>query len=247
MTDSLHSFLDISNETGYHPETIRIAALKLEISPTKADSGNKFLFTNQQAKDIFNHLKSCRPSSALKNTRRLCAICEQQGHSEKKCPHNPAPLICVSCKVSKTRNSFRIVRKSLPGNIVSEMLFSRCIECARNDAKDRYTGNLKSRLGRLCTSAKRRAKKSGWVFSVNPNLLMEIYEAQDGKCYYSKIELALERGKYSVSLDRIDSSGGYTEGNVALCCWIINHMKKNLDVAEFVDLCNKVSENRKCL
>jgi hypothetical protein len=63
-------------------------------------------------------------------------------------------------------------------------------------------------------------------------------------CYYTNKDLTLKRHQpNTVSLDRIDSSKGYIKGNVVLCCSIINFMKQEFDVKDFVDYCKLVSQN----
>ena len=44
----------------------------------------------------------------------------------------------------------------------------------------------------------------------------------------------------NLSLDRIDSSQGYTEDNVQLVCRIVNIMKNDLSVDEFVGWCKLI-------
>jgi hypothetical protein len=47
----------------------------------------------------------------------------------------------------------------------------------------------------------------------------------------------------NASLDRIDSSIGYVEGNVAWVYKPINIMKQTLNSAEFIDLCKKIANH----
>ena len=46
------------------------------------------------------------------------------------------------------------------------------------------------------------------------------------------------------TIDRIDSSKGYVEGNVCICTWFINTMKANLTVDQFKDVITKIYENK---
>ena len=58
--------------------------------------------------------------------------------------------------------------------------------------------------------------------------LMEMFSAQDGKCALSGIKMTWFKGKIlptSLSLDRIDSNGDYTTGNVRLICHAINSFR----------------------
>lgn len=46
-----------------------------------------------------------------------------------------------------------------------------------------------------------------------------------------------ENENYNISVDRIDSSKGYTKDNVQLVCDIVNRMKLDLNMSKFVELC----------
>lgn len=61
--------------------------------------------------------------------------------------------------------------------------------------------------------------------------LKEVWDSQQGKCIYSKVDLIFvpKTGKsdpiYTISLDRIDSSIGYIKENVQFISIAMNHMK----------------------
>ena len=69
---------------------------------------------------------------------------------------------------------------------------------------------------------------------------MELYYKQEGKCALSGeilIKIALEDkgiNKYNVSIDRINSSKGYTKDNIQLVGAIINIMKNDIDEKDFM-------------
>lgn len=89
-------------------------------------------------------------------------------------------------------------------------------------------------------------------FSITPGYLDKLWELQKGKCFFTGIELKLPstaneylKRNYTSSVDRIDSSKGYIEGNV---CWVhkrVNAMKMDLDNHEFITLCKAVHDNAK--
>ena len=48
-----------------------------------------------------------------------------------------------------------------------------------------------------------------------------------------KIENAKTKtNKKIVSVDRVDSTKGYTKSNIVLCCWAVNNIKQDLTVEE---------------
>ena len=61
-------------------------------------------------------------------------------------------------------------------------------------------------------------------------------------CYYTGIILTLEpKQPNTISLDRIDSSLGYTKDNVMFCLVEINLMKRDYSKERFTELCKMVS------
>jgi len=126
------------------------------------------------------------------------------------------------------------------------------------DNKDRVAeadrlnkGTLKGKLVSLITQSRYRVKKSGLEHSIDSKFLMGLYSKQGGKCALSGIVMTTrgERGgdEYwkSISLDRIDSSKGYTEDNVQLVCTGVNYMKKDMSDELFVHFCKTVVENQR--
>lgn len=85
-------------------------------------------------------------------------------------------------------------------------------------------------------------------FSISPEYIMTIFCNQNGKCALTGIDLILpnsENGtKCTASLDRIDSSKGYIEGNVQWVHKKVNIMKRDMSDEEFIEICNKVSKFR---
>ena len=113
---------------------------------------------------------------------------------------------------------------------------------------DRVKRTLNGKLANLISTSRYRAKLSKREHSVCVDDLRKIYYDQDGKCAISGKEMSI-RGKgcaanspYSISLDRIDSTLGYTIDNVWLVCTGVNLMKSRLTMEQFIDFCNSVSE-----
>lgn len=75
--------------------------------------------------------------------------------------------------------------------------------------------------------------------------MWEIFLKQGKKCaltgeilYFSPIQT--DRKKSNASLDRIDSSKGYTENNIQWVLKNINLMKRELSDKDFIEICRKV-------
>ena len=81
-----------------------------------------------------------------------------------------------------------------------------------------------------------------------------LYQEQGGKCYYSGITMdyANTKGGYekimkgnplAMSIDRRDSSIGYTPENIALCCRFINYAKNSYSETQFKGLLAKTVQS----
>lgn len=97
--------------------------------------------------------------------------------------------------------------------------------------KAKYVLTIKGRATRLYGSAKNRAKNKGWEFNITPEFIYE--KLLPLKCEVTNLDLSLEKeliykaNALAPSLDRIDSSKGYTLDNVQVVCWWYNAMKQD--------------------
>lgn len=83
-------------------------------------------------------------------------------------------------------------------------------------------------------------------FSVSIEFLWELFLKQERKCALSGMEIhfpKISTGVKTASLDRIDSSKGYTHDNVQWVHKDINFMKRTFCNDYFIDLCKKVTNN----
>jgi len=81
-------------------------------------------------------------------------------------------------------------------------------------------------LGARYYEARKRAEKAGRPFDLTPEFLSALLAAQDGKCALTGIPFEEPRGgrnnPFVLSLDRIDSTRGYTKDNVRLVVFAMN-------------------------
>lgn len=98
--------------------------------------------------------------------------------------------------------------------------------------------------GDMVSNYKRSAEKRGLAFDLDAKFLWELYIRQGRKCYISGLDLHFATTSYShdgnLSLDRIDSAKGYTKDNVGWVEKRINHMKWDLSLEEFKQLCTTI-------
>lgn len=152
---------------------------------------------------------------------------------------------CSKCGEVKSNNHFY---QSQRGN--------RCKECIligtrkykrkiRLDPEHRKMEGLKQKERRvrlwqntlINDSKNRKLENNLAVDDIN-----EMFNKQDGLCYWFKIPLIPSKDKkhpQQPSLDRLDSSKGYTRDNVVLCCYSANIGRNENDLdtwKKFLDL-----------
>ncbi len=97
---------------------------------------------------------------------------------------------------------------------------------------------------------KNRTKKINREFNITIEDMWNQFIKQNKKCIYTGVELQLpkrNRAGYfgTASLDRIDSSKGYTKENIQWVHKDINWMKQDFDENYFVNMCDLVSNHTK--
>lgn len=84
---------------------------------------------------------------------------------------------------------------------------------------------------------KRSAKKRKLEWSLTLKDIEKMLKDQNGRCYYTGLPLVLgPNSRYTISLDRSDSTQGYTLSNVVLCCTFVNLAKLDMTVSEFREM-----------
>jgi len=90
---------------------------------------------------------------------------------------------------------------------------------------------------------KRNAKSRGIEFNITLEYVAELFKQQDGKCAYSGIPIDIQGTPWkgqNGSLDRIDPSKGYIEGNVQWLHKDVNEMKWDLEETYFLTIVKKI-------
>lgn len=107
--------------------------------------------------------------------------------------------------------------------------------------KCRKCGDYKELKGTIWNALKRNAEQRGLIININQKYILDLYNKQNGECSLSgkKIDL-VTHGKNKASLDRIDSSKGYIEGNVQWVHKDVNMMKLNWPEIYFIELCQNI-------
>jgi hypothetical protein len=91
-------------------------------------------------------------------------------------------------------------------------------------------------------SARANAWRRGIEFDIVTKDIHDLLELQENRCYYTGWKFVDTRGirfdgvsgKYGFSIDRLDSTKGYTRDNIVLCLAVINSSKGHLSAEEFI-------------
>jgi hypothetical protein len=96
------------------------------------------------------------------------------------------------------------------------------------------------------TNIIRCAKARNLEFNLTKKYVWDLYLKQDKKCIFTGLPVIFDvKGKTTASIDRIDNSKGYIEGNIQIVHKSINIMRGATDVELFKYLCTLVAKNCK--
>ena len=118
--------------------------------------------------------------------------------------------------------------------------------CKRN--VNSYKNSVGTYLTYLRKVAQKRAAKKNLYFDIDDSFLINRYNEINGKCEVMNIPLVIGDGAArfdSISIDRIDSTKGYSKDNVQIVCWGYNRMKGDLDEQTFFFAVEKIYEYMK--
>lgn len=123
-----------------------------------------------------------------------------------------------------------------------------CKKCSNsNPDNNSHKGWIKDVLRTsFCHKYKTQADIRGLDWEVNFEHLADLLIEQDFKCSLTGWDIdATELNKNTASLDRIDSSKGYIEGNIQWVHKMVNMSKQHYTQEEFIDMCTAVADKVK--
>ena len=102
-------------------------------------------------------------------------------------------------------------------------------------------------FGRAIQNARNRAKKKNISFELTKEYIMDLFERQDGRCFYSDIELNIVKKNkdrthdpFKMSLDCVVPELGYVEGNVVWCAYCVNALKLKMSQEDMTNVCRQI-------
>jgi hypothetical protein len=89
---------------------------------------------------------------------------------------------------------------------------------------------------------KTRSKSKNYKFDLTADYLIELWQKQQGKCFYTQKDLVItdKFDFWTATLDRLNPSEGYTQGNVAWTIHGVNCFKQELTLEQFLTFINSV-------
>jgi len=109
-------------------------------------------------------------------------------------------------------------------------IYSHIIDNNRKNFNNKFIYNK-------VVAAKHRAKILKLDFDIDVEFIKSLLKEQDGKCFISKVPLQLKTKSWnSLSIDRKDSTKGYTKDNVIIITKFLNIAKSDLDYNFFIDI-----------
>lgn len=185
--------------------------------------------------DIYHETKLCKCCGLVKpliEFTRANRVTSYRGFTEQNYPFHTYCKACNAKRAVEWRKSHKGYRGS--GKLSHIPLEDRHIMSA-----------IRAKL----TDAKSRCKKRNKPApTVTDEYLYNLFIKQDRTCALTGTPLStIKDSPTCLSLDQIDPSKGYTEGNVQWLCWAVNRAKGELPLDQFYNMCEAVLENRKYL
>ena len=101
-------------------------------------------------------------------------------------------------------------------------------------------------LSILYSAVKGKAKERNIAFRLSKQSLLEVLIRCGGVSELSGVKLTVAPNHPNkVSIDRIDSSKGYTVSNIQMVTAYENKAKNDLNTADFIAMCKRVAERNK--
>lgn len=138
---------------------------------------------------------------------------------------NSEDKVCTKCKETKSINEYQRGRRGQE----HEYEFSYCNSCRSAQTYTALNNNFESYFKDRCRRWKNSAIKSNSLFTINYDYILNIYNLQHGKCFYTEVEMVwgVNTGgnRNIISLDKVVPNLGYIPGNIVLCTNRANTIK----------------------
>jgi hypothetical protein len=123
---------------------------------------------------------------------------------------------------------------------VSDWQCKQCVADAKRFSENQPVGD-KTRLYR---KFKKAAANRGIEFTLNEE---QFYEDYDGICSLTGWEISIAYSEQTASVDRVDNSKGYTQGNIQWVHVMVNMCRNKYELDKFIEMCKAVTNRQKTL
>jgi len=150
--------------------------------------------------------------------------------------------ICAKCdKKFHISNFFR-------HSATQDGFHSWCKSCCKDGnqkSRQKKYATFEGRITTLLNTCKKSSISRGnQEMSLTRENLLDMWNNQNHKCYYSNVEMNTQPNLFnSVSIERINSSIGYTKDNCVLVCNVVNRMKSDIELNVFIKMCKEIAKN----
>lgn len=156
-----------------------------------------------------------------------------------------------SFKINKNGSKYRLwlceckcgKKKEASAYALSNQKIRSCGCFHKDQLKERCWKGYQDIAGCYFSRIIRQAKERNLEFNITIEYIWDLYLKQDRRCALSGLPIIFvkkysrECKKQTVSVDRIDSTKGYTEDNIQLVHKTVNVMKGSLSNKEFYNFC----------
>lgn len=174
----------------------------------------------------YRHLYKYHRCSSIRNNEKRCFVCKEwfpfEYFHKTKFRKGGITAICKICinDTSSTIKAYKKKNKKIKNSLSS--------------------GNVKTYIKSRVGQFRARAKRNSLEFDLDFKFLFDLWNSQNGLCYYSQRKMIAGHKKYSgcaawdsPSLDRKDPYRGYTKDNVVWCTYAVNSFKQALTEEQF--------------
>jgi len=155
---------------------------------------------------------------------------------------------CCRCKDLINLSDFREIDR---GKYEYKRYNSFCNFCdAKRTSiyKNKKIQTIEGKVDFLMSNIRKRIKDKYLECDIDKDFILELWEKQNERCFYTNVKMELGEHKEKkdlynsnfnvVSVDRFDSTIGYTKNNTVLCCWGVNNMKQQMTYDQLMHWCN---------
>jgi len=199
----------------------------------------------------YSHELSFGSKKPVKCTCLLCGITSNKSFRYSSSKHRCKSIIdnkkkCFKCKKRKDVEEFSKNKSNSDGyQKVCKICFSNYDCVKKGYVKKDYNNknSLQHYFNNKLSDLRKKCEIKNVPFDLKKGDLLEKYELQNGKCYYTDIDINHNIGKFdynSISIERLTPEKGYTKDNIVLCSFSVNSFKGMMNENEFKKYLNEI-------